>query len=52
MPTYYTNTRTAEQIESETEQKLFDAGKMRREMRKETKEKNLQLHVGIDTIIV
>ena len=39
------------QIESETEQKLFDAGKMRREMRKETKERNLQLHVGIDTII-
>ena len=39
------------QIESETEQKLFDAGKMRREMHKETKERNLQLHVGIDTII-
>jgi len=39
------------QIESETEQKLFDAGKMRREMRKETKEINLQLHVGIDTLI-
>lgn len=39
------------QIESETEQKLFEAGKMRREMRKETKERNLQLHVGIDTII-
>jgi acyl-CoA hydrolase len=39
------------QIESETEQKLFDAGEMRREMRKETKQKNLQLHVGIDTLV-
>jgi acyl-CoA hydrolase len=38
-------------IESETEKRLFDAGSMRREMRKETKEKNLQLHVGLDTMI-
>ena len=29
----------------------FEAGKMRREMRKETHEKNLQLHVGLDTMI-
>lgn len=39
------------QIESETEQKLFEAGKMRREMRKEIKERNLQLHVSLDTMI-
>ncbi len=38
-------------IESDTEQKLYDAGKMRREMRQETHEKNLQLHVGFDTMI-
>jgi len=38
-------------IETETEQKLYDAGNMRREMRKETKERNLQLHVGLDTMI-
>ncbi len=35
--------------ESETEVKLFKAGKMRCEMRKEIQERNLQLHVGIDT---
>lgn len=39
------------QVETETEKKLFEAGKMRREMRKETHEKNLQLHVGLDTMI-
>ncbi len=39
------------QVESETEKKLFEAGKMRRAMRKETHEKNLQLHVGLDTMI-
>jgi len=39
------------QIESETEQKLFEAGKMRREMRKETQNRNEQLHVGLDTMI-
>ena len=38
-------------IETETEQSLFDAGKMRREMRQETHEKNLRLHVGLDTLI-
>ena len=38
------------QVESETEKKLFEAGKMRREMRKETHERNLQLHVGLDTM--
>ena len=38
-------------LETETERKLFEAGKMRREMRKETHEKNLQLHVGLDTMI-
>ncbi len=35
-------------LESETEEKLFKAGKMRCEMRKEIQERNLQLHVGID----
>lgn len=39
------------QIESETETKLFEAGKMRREMRKETMNRNQQLHVGLDTMI-
>ncbi len=39
------------QIESETEEKLFEAGKMRREMRKEINERNLQLHVGLDTTV-
>lgn len=39
------------QITSETEEKLFQAGKMRREMRKETKQRNLHLHVGLDTMI-
>jgi len=39
------------QIESETEAKLFEAGKMRREMRKETQNRNQQLHVGLDTMI-
>ncbi|MEM7402280.1 MAG: acyl-CoA thioesterase, partial [Pseudomonadota bacterium] len=39
------------QVESDTEKKLFEAGEMRRAMRKETHEKNLQLHVGLDTII-
>ena len=34
---------------SETEKKLFKAGKMRREMRKEINEKNKELHVDIDT---
>ena len=38
-------------IESDVEQKLYEAGKMRREMRKETNERNLQLHVGLDTMI-
>lgn len=38
-------------IESDTEQKLFEAGEMRREMRKETMNRNLQLHVGLDTMI-
>ena len=37
------------QLTSESEKKLFKAGKMRREMRKEIHEKNQQLHVGIDT---
>ena len=39
------------QIESDTEQKLFEAGKMRREMRKETMNRNQQLHVGLDTLV-
>lgn len=36
------------QLESDTEQKLFEAGKMRCAMRNEIQERNLQLHVGID----
>ena len=34
------------QLESEAEEKLFQAGKMRAEMRKEIYERNLKLHVG------
>jgi len=34
------------QIDSEAEEKLFQAGKMRCAMRKEIQERNLQLHVG------
>lgn len=36
------------QLENEIEQKLFEAGKMRCQMRKEVQEKNLKLHVGFD----
>lgn len=36
-------------FESEIEEQLFKAGKMRRDMRNEIEERNLQLHVGIDT---
>ena len=36
-------------LESETEEKLFQAGKMRCQMRKEINERNMQLHVGIDS---
>ena len=36
------------QLESEAEEKLFQAGKMRVEMRKEIQERNLKLHVGLD----
>jgi len=35
------------QLNSEAEEKLFQAGKMRCAMRKEIQERNLQLHVGI-----
>jgi acyl-CoA hydrolase len=34
--------------ETEAEEKLYQAGKMRSEMRKEVQERNLKLHVGID----
>jgi len=34
------------QLDSEAEEKLFQAGKMRCTMRKEIQERNLQLHVG------
>lgn len=34
------------QLDSEAEEKLFQAGKMRCAMRKEIQERNLQLHVG------
>ncbi len=36
------------QLESDTEQRLFEAGKMRCAMRNEIQERNLQLHVGLD----
>lgn len=36
-------------FESEIEEQLFKTGQMRREMRNELKERNLQLHVAIDT---
>lgn len=36
-------------FESEIEEQLFKAGKMRREMRNEIQNRNLQLHVEIDT---
>ena len=36
------------QLESDTERKLFQAGKMRCEMRREIQERNRALHVGID----
>jgi len=35
------------EIETETERRLFEAGKMRRDMRKEIIERNRALHVGI-----
>ena len=35
-------------LASEAEEKLFRAGKMRSEMRKEIQERNLQLHVGVE----
>ena len=35
------------QLDSEAEEKLFQAGKMRCAMRKEIQERNIQLHVGI-----
>ena len=35
-------------LASETEEKLFQAGKMRCQMRKEIQERNIQLHVGFD----
>ncbi len=37
------------QLDSETEKKLFKAGKMRREMSREIRERNEQLHVAITT---
>lgn len=36
-------------LDSETEQKLYQAGEMRCQMRKEINERNMQLHVGIDS---
>jgi hypothetical protein len=35
------------QIETEIERRLFEAGKMRKEMRKEIMERNKSLHVGM-----
>jgi acyl-CoA hydrolase len=34
-------------LETEIERRLFEAGKMRKEMRKEIMERNRALHVGI-----
>ena len=36
-------------LETEIEEKLFQAGKMRCQMRKEIQERNMKLHVGFDT---
>ena len=38
-------------IESETEEKLFKAGKMRCAMRREIQERNKKLHVSLDNWI-
>ena len=38
-------------IESEIEEKLFEAGKMRCAMRKEIQERNNKLHVSLDNWI-
>ena len=35
-------------LESEIEEKLYEAGKMRCQMRKEVQERNMKLHVGFD----
>ena len=35
-------------LQTEVEEKLFQAGKMRCKMRKEVQERNMQLYVGID----
>jgi acyl-CoA hydrolase len=35
------------ELETETERRLFEAGKMRKEMRKEIMERNKSLHVGM-----
>ena len=37
------------QLDTDTERKLFEAGKMRCEMRREIQERNRKLHVGIDS---
>ncbi len=36
-------------LETETEEKLFQAGKMRCQMRKEIQDRNMQLHIGLDS---
>ena len=36
------------QLESDAEKRLFQAGKMRCDMRKEIEERNIELHVGFD----
>ena len=37
------------QLNSEEEKKLFEAGKMRCEMRKEMEQRNQELHVGLQS---
>jgi len=39
------------QIETDIEQRLFEAGKMRKEMRSEIQERNRALHVGIPDLL-
>ena len=40
------------ELESDTERKLYQAGKMRCDMRREIQERNQALHVGIDTEVL
>ncbi len=39
-------------LETATEEKLFQAGKMRCQMRKEIQDRNMKLHVGLDSELI